>query len=77
MAWGHIGVTLADTVVALASLQVGLGTLWNVFGQTKAILGHIGPLCAHFGCSLESLRRHFGNIGVTLASLWGALGGLN
>ena len=26
---------------------------------------------------LGSLRRHFGNIGVTLASLWGALGGLS
>ena len=24
---------------------------------------------------LGSLRRHFGKIGVTLASLWGALGG--
>ena len=63
MAWGHIGVTLADTVVALASLQVDLGTLWNLFGQTKAILGHLGPLCAHFGCSLGPL---WGNLGAFL-----------
>ena len=76
MTWGRIGVTLADIVVALASLRGDLGALWGLFRQTKATLGQLGSFRAQFGTILESLGGSFcdmavplGDLGMTLESL--------
>ena len=55
------------------SYGVAFTSHWSYFGSVRVTNGNFGVSLGDLG----SLRRHFGNIGLTSASLRGASGALN